>query len=46
MLGVTLFFATDMHYLVIAALNDSYTLFAPGEVPAVGDVGGPDDAKP
>ena len=38
MLGVTLFFATDMHYLVIAALNDSYTLFAPGEVPASGDV--------
>jgi flagellar biosynthetic protein FliR len=37
MLGVTLFFATDMHHLVIAALNDSYTLFEPGEVPAVGD---------
>jgi flagellar biosynthetic protein FliR len=38
MLGITLFFTTDMHYLVIAALNDSYTLFEPGEVPAVGDV--------
>jgi flagellar biosynthesis protein FliR len=38
MLAITLFFATDMHYLVIAALNDSYTLFEPGEVPAVGDV--------
>ena len=38
MLGITLFFATDMHYLVIAALNDSYDLFEPGEVPAVGDV--------
>jgi len=38
MLGITLFFATDMHYLVIAALNDSYTLFAPGEVPSTGDV--------
>ncbi|MGC1780439.1 MAG: flagellar biosynthetic protein FliR [Xanthobacteraceae bacterium] len=38
MLGVTLFFATNMHYLVIAALNDSYTLFAPGQVPAAGDV--------
>jgi flagellar biosynthetic protein FliR len=37
MLGITLFFATDMHYLVIAALNDSYSLFRPGEVPAVGD---------
>ena len=38
MLGITLFFATDMHHLVIAALNDSYTLFEPGEVPVVGDV--------
>jgi len=38
MLAVTLFFATDMHHLVIAALNDSYALFAPGEVPASGDV--------
>jgi flagellar biosynthesis protein FliR len=38
LLGVTLFFATDMHYLVIAALNDSYTLFQPGEVLATGDV--------
>ncbi len=38
MLGITLFFATDMHHLVIAALNDSYTLFEPGEVPAAGDV--------
>jgi flagellar biosynthetic protein FliR len=37
MLAVTLFFATDMHHLVLAALNDSYTLFAPGEVPATGD---------
>jgi flagellar biosynthetic protein FliR len=27
-----------MHHLVLAALNDSYTLFEPGEVPAVGDV--------
>jgi flagellar biosynthetic protein FliR len=38
LLGVTMFFATDMHYLVIAALNDSYTLFAPGELPSTGDV--------
>jgi flagellar biosynthetic protein FliR len=37
-LGVTLIFATDMHHLVIAALNDSYTLFRPGEVPILGDV--------
>src|SRR3974390_1495678 len=27
MLGITLFFATDMHHLVLAALNDSYSLF-------------------
>jgi len=38
MLGVTLLFATDMHHLVIAALNDSYTLFEPGELPATGDI--------
>jgi flagellar biosynthesis protein FliR len=37
MLGITLFFATDMHYLVIAALNDSYNLFQPGDMPATGD---------
>jgi flagellar biosynthetic protein FliR len=38
MLGITLIFATDLHYLVIAALNDSYRLFAPGAVILVGDV--------
>ena len=38
MLAITLFFATDMHHLVIAALNDSYSLFEPGEVPSTGDV--------
>jgi len=37
-LGITLIFATDLHYLVIAALNDSYALFHPGEVPLLGDV--------
>jgi flagellar biosynthetic protein FliR len=37
-LGITMIFATDMHHLVIAALNESYTLFRPGEVPVVGDV--------
>jgi flagellar biosynthetic protein FliR len=37
-LGVTLIFATDLHHLVIAALDDSYTLFAPGEMPLLGDV--------
>jgi hypothetical protein len=29
--------ATDMHHLVIAALNDSYTLFQPGDLPTSGD---------
>ena len=37
-LGITLVFATNMHYLVIAALNDSYTIFHPGQMPLVGDV--------
>ncbi len=37
-LGVTLIFATDLHYLVIAALNDSYRLFAPGELIMFGDI--------
>lgn len=37
-LGITLIFATDLHYLVIAALNDSYAIFAPGQMPIVGDV--------
>jgi flagellar biosynthesis protein FliR len=38
LLGITLVFATDLHLLVIEALNDSYTLFQPGEMPLVGDV--------
>jgi flagellar biosynthetic protein FliR len=38
MLGVTLLFATDSHHLVISALNDSYTVFAPGEIMPSGDV--------
>lgn len=38
MLGVMLIFATDLHYLIIAALNDSYRLFAPGTFILVGDV--------
>src|SRR2546429_25147 len=37
-LGITLFFATDLHHLVIIALNDSYTLFQPGDIPLLGDV--------
>jgi flagellar biosynthetic protein FliR len=38
LLGVTLIFATDLHHLVIAGLNESYRLFAPGEIPVVGDM--------
>ena len=38
MLGITMLFATDSHHLVIAALNDSYKIFAPGEMMASGDV--------
>src|SRR5437899_2988197 len=38
LLGVTLLFATDSHYLVIAALNESYRIFSPGESLPSGDV--------
>jgi flagellar biosynthesis protein FliR len=38
MLGVMLVFATDTHYLAIAALDDSYVLFEPGTVPFSGDM--------
>ena len=38
MTGVMLVFATDLHYLAIMALDDSYKLFAPGAVPLSGDM--------
>jgi flagellar biosynthetic protein FliR len=38
LLGVTLLFATDSHHLVIAALNESYRIFSPGELLPSGDV--------
>ena len=38
MLGITMLFATDSHYLVIAALDSSYKVFSPGEIMASGDV--------
>ena len=38
LVGITLVFATDLHHMVIAALNDSYRLFAPGELIQVGDI--------
>src|SRR6266705_1471583 len=37
-LGVTLLFATDSHHLVIAALNDSYAIFSPGQLMPSGDI--------
>ncbi len=37
-LGMTLLFATDTHHLVIAALNESYRIFSPGELMPSGDV--------
>ena len=37
-LGITLVFATDLHHLVIAALNDSYRLFQPGAALLTGDI--------
>jgi flagellar biosynthetic protein FliR len=37
-LGLTLLFATDSHHLVIAAINDSYKIFSPGEFLPSGDV--------
>jgi flagellar biosynthetic protein FliR len=38
LLGLTLLFATDLHHVVIAALNDSYSLFAPGAAMPTGDI--------
>jgi len=38
LLGITMLFATDSHHLVIAALNDSYSVFSPGEAMPSGDV--------
>jgi flagellar biosynthetic protein FliR len=37
-LALTLLFATDMHHLVIAALSESYRIFAPGELMSSADV--------
>lgn len=38
LLGVALLFATNLHHLLIAALDDSYSLFHPGEIPLTGDM--------
>jgi len=36
-MGVLLIFVTDLHHMILRALVDSYQLFAPGAVMAVGD---------
>lgn len=36
-LGLTLIFATDMHYLILATIYDSYTVFAPDAPLMFGD---------
>ncbi|PCJ71778.1 MAG: flagellar biosynthetic protein FliR [Rhodobiaceae bacterium] len=36
-LSVTMIFATDLHFLLIGAIRDSYVLFKPGEVLPLGD---------
>ena len=46
MLGVTLIFATDLHHLVIAALNDSYTAVPAGRGAADRRRRRADDAAP
>ncbi|OKL45288.1 flagellar biosynthetic protein FliR [Pseudovibrio exalbescens] len=38
MLGTVLIFATNLHYLAIAAMHDSFTLFPPGDLVAIEDV--------
>jgi flagellar biosynthetic protein FliR len=38
LLALTLMFSTDMHHLVIAALDDSYKVFAPGETMPASDL--------
>jgi flagellar biosynthetic protein FliR len=35
--GIVLVFVTDLHHLMLRAVADSYSLFIPGEMPAVGD---------
>lgn len=35
--GVVFVFVTNMHHLMLRAVVDSYTLFVPGEMPALGD---------
>ena len=36
-LGVVVIFATDLHFLLLGAIADSYQLFVPGHYPPMGD---------
>ncbi len=36
-LGVVVIFATDLHFLLLGAIADSYQLFTPGNYPPIGD---------
>lgn len=38
MIVVTLLFVTDMHYILLRGLGESYSLFPPGEIPDTGDM--------
>ncbi len=37
-LGTLLIFVTGLHYMMLGAILDSYTLFTPGKVPEMGDI--------
>lgn len=37
LLGTMVIFATDLHYLMIAAMHDSYLIFTPGRIPSSED---------
>lgn len=37
LIGVTMIFVTGLHHVMVAAMYDSYTLFPPGDLPAVND---------
>lgn len=37
-LGVLLIMITDLHHMMLRALVDSYSMFAPGELPAIADM--------
>ncbi len=36
-IAITLIMVTDMHHMFLVAIKDSYTLFKPGNLPALGD---------